>query len=197
MVDLIKEEKTTSKAIALVVDPGRDFGGDSPFASFCFVQFCLRPDKTLDCIGYYRAQEFQSWWPVNVAELRYLQLEVAKKATVTPGKITTISPYPRLSKDQDNIRQPTKVAVPLIDQWVDNHPVRIAKIALMLTNNTATPDPEGILFWNRCLADLEQTANTKFHQDGVQVAIDGIELLLHWLEATTATKQIVDPIRGC
>lgn len=196
VVDLIKEEKTTSKAIALVVDPGRDFGGDSPFASFCFVQFCLRPDKTLDCIGYYRAQEFQSWWPVNVAELRYLQLEVAKEATVTPGKITTISPYPRLSKDQDNIRQPTKVAVPLIDQWVDNHPVRIAKIALMLTNNTATPDPEGILFWNRCLADLEQTVNTKFHQDGVQVAIDGIELLLHWLEATTATKEIVDPIRG-
>ena len=195
VVDLIKEEKTTSKAIALVVDPGRDFGGDNPFASFCFVQFCLRPDKTLDCIGYYRAQEFQSWWPVNVAELRYLQLEVSKEATVTPGKITTISPYPRLSKDQDNIRQPTKVAVPLIDQWVDNHPVRIAKIALTLTNNATTSDREGIIFWNRCLDDLEQTANTRFHQDGVQVAIDGIELLLHWLEATTGPEEIVGPIK--
>ena len=195
VVDLIKKEKTTSKAIALVVDPGRDFGGDNPFASFCFVQFCLRPDKTLDCIGYYRAQEFQSWWPVNVAELRYLQLEVSKEATVTPGKITTISPYPRLSKDQDNIRQPTKVAVPLIDQWVDNHPVRIAKIALTLANHATTRDREGIVFWNRCLDDLEQTANTRFHQDGVQVSIDGIELLLHWLEATTGPEEIVVTIR--
>jgi hypothetical protein len=196
VVELIVKEEKTSKAIALVVDPGRDFISDSPFASFCFVQFCLRPDKTLDCIGYYRAQEFKSWWPVNVAELRHLQLEVATQATVTPGKITTISPYPRLSKDHDSIRQPTKVAVPLIDQWVDNHPVRIAKIALTLTNNSAAKDPEGAIFWNRCLADLEQNANTKFHQDGVQVAIDGLKILLEWLEATAGPKDIVDLISG-
>lgn len=196
VVELIIKEEKTSKAIALVVDPGRDFVSDSPFASFCFVQFCLRPDKILDCIGYYRAQEFKSWWPVNIAELRHLQLEVAHQATVIPGKITTISPYPRLSEDKQNIRQPTKVAVPLIDQWVDNYPVRIAKIALILANNVATPDPEGIDFWNRCLADLEQNANTKFHQDGVQVAIDGIRLLLDWLEATAGQKEIVDLISG-
>ncbi len=85
--------------------------------------------------------------------------------------------------------------MPLIDQWVDNHPVRIAKIALTLTNNATTSDREGIIFWNRCLDDLEQTANTRFHQDGVQVAIDGIELLLHWLEATTGPEEIVGPIK--
>lgn len=128
--------------------------------------------------------------------MRHLQLEVATQATVTPGKITTISPYPRLSKDHDSIRQPTKVAVPLIDQWVDNHPVRIAKIALTLTNNSAAKDPEGAIFWNRCLADLEQNANTKFHQDGVQVAIDGLKILLEWLEATAGPKDIVDLISG-
>lgn len=49
VVRLLKnDKKPTSKAIALVVDPGRDFVADeSPFASFCFVQFCLRDDKKI------------------------------------------------------------------------------------------------------------------------------------------------------
>jgi hypothetical protein len=190
VVDLLRNEKITSKAIALVVDPGRDFGPNTPFASFCFVQFCLRPSGRLDCIGYYRAQEFNYWWPVNVAELRHLQLEVAGKADVQPGKITTFSPYPRLS---ESIRQPTKVAVPLIDQWVDNHPGRIAQIALALTNGAGGSHTEGLLYWNRCLEDLTRGA-TSYHADGVPVAIEGLTLLRDWLLAANAPPQIVSLI---
>lgn len=192
VISLIKEGKQTSKAIALVVDPVRDFVmDDRPFASFCFVQFCLRSDRRLDCIGYYRVQEFNYWWPVNVAELRYLQLEIAMQASVLPGKITTICPYPRLSQ---NIRQPTKVAVPLIDQWVDNHPVRIAKIALALGNVNDVSNKDGLLFWKRCLDDLAQAA-TSYHSDGVQVSIEGLELLHDWLEAASGPPQIAKLVR--
>lgn len=187
VVSLLLKEKATSKAIALVVDPGRDFTNGKPFASFCFVQFCLRTDNRLDCIGYYRVQEFNYWWPVNVAELRHLQMEVASKASVIPGKITTITPYPRLS---ENIRRPTKVAVPLLDQWVDNHPVRIAQIALALANRTGDFHKEGIKFWKRCLDDLEQAA-TDFHTDGVQVSIEGLDLLKDWLVAAGGADAIV------
>lgn len=187
VVDLIRDEGETSKAIALVVDPGRDFSPNTPFASFCFVQFCLRPGKILDCIGYYRAQEFHHWWPVNVAELRHLQLKVAEKAGVQPGMITTISPYPRLS---DDIRQPTKVAVPLIDQWVDNHPGRIAQIALALTGDDIKVNSDGIAYWDRCLNDMLQ-ATANYHADGVPVAIEGLKLLLDWLEAAKGPTRII------
>lgn len=186
VIALLKDEKVTSKAIALVIDPGRDFR-DKPFASFYFVQFCLRPDKRLDCIGYYRAQEFHHWWPVNVAELRHLQKDIAEEAALVPGEITTISPYPRLS---ENIRHPTKVAVPLIDQWVDNEPIRIAKIALALANPTDISHKDGMKFWNRCLDDIEQ-ATTIYHKDGVQVSIEGLDLLIVWLEAVSGPKAII------
>lgn len=190
VVDLIKNEKATSKAIALVVDPGRDFGAGTPFASFCFVQFCLRPGDRLDCIGYYRAQEFYHWWPVNVAELRHLQRDVAQRANVQAGKITTISPYPRLS---ESIRQPTKVAVPLIDQWVDNHPGRIAQIALALANGIGSSHAEGEVYWTRCLDDLAQAA-TSYHADGVPVAIEGLDLLKNWLVAAHAPPPVINLI---
>jgi 3',5'-cyclic AMP phosphodiesterase CpdA len=189
VIRLLREEKKTSKAIALIIDPGRDFG-EKPFASFCFVQFCLRSNNRLDCIGYYRAQEFHHWWPVNVAELRHLQLDIAKETGIDPGEITTISPYPRLS---ENIRQPTKVAVPLIDQWVDNHPKRIAQIALALANHGGESHEEGIKLWERCLDDFERAA-TDFHKDGIQVSIEGLRLLKDWLNAASGPDPIIDLI---
>jgi hypothetical protein len=192
VIKLLKDGKATSKAIALVIDPGRDFG-DTAFASFCLVQFCLRPDNSLDCIGYYRAQEFHHWWPVNVAELRYLQKFVAKEAEIGLGEITTITPYPRLS---ENIRHPNKVAVPLIDQWVDICPVNIAKIALALANPTDSAHKDGIQLWNRCLDDLVQAANF-YHKDGIQVSIEGLELLRDWLQAASgpqSTIKLVDDL---
>ncbi len=186
VISLLRDEKSTSKAIALVVDPSRDFRKNKPFASFCFVQFCLRNDNRLDCIGYYRAQEFHYWWPVNVAELRHLQMDVAKEANLYPGEITTITPFPRVSKD---IRQPTTVAVPLIDQWVDNYPGRIATMALAITNPAEESYKDGIIFWKQCHSDLLRAA-TEFHPDGVQVSIEGLELLKDWISATCKTSEI-------
>ncbi len=180
VVSLLEDGNATSKAIAFVIDPGRDFN-DKPFASFCFVQFCLRSDKRLDCIGYYRVQEFHHWWPINVAELRHLQLYVAEKVSATAGSITTITPYPRLNEDNPH---PAKVAVPLIDQWVDNYPMRIAKIALTISNSAYDREDEGYRYWNRCLDDLEQAA-IHYHKDGVQVSLEGLELLKVWLEAAS------------
>lgn len=201
VIQLLKPGKYTSRALALVVDPTRDFHGDKPFASFCLIQFCLKQtDKgdQLDCIGYYRAQEFNHWWPVNIAELRYLQLEVIKGASATPGKIspgkiTTISPYPRLS---DDIRQPTKVAVPLVDQWLDNHPIRIAQMALTIANHPLGPksDP-GATYWARCLDDLEQAASVH-HTDGVPIAIEGLELLKDWVKATNSLSPAISLIEN-
>jgi hypothetical protein len=192
IIRLLKSNtEPTSRTIALVVDPGRDFGPETSFASFCFVQFCLRQNSELDCIGYYRAQEFNHWWPVNIAELRYLQAEILAETQLKPGKITTITPYPRLS---DDIRQPTKVAVPIIDQWVDSHPVRIAQIALYLANQTSASNDDGIKYWRRCLNDLKQ-ATAGFHKDGNPVAIEGLQLLEQWLTAACGPAQTIEALQ--
>lgn len=191
IITLLKSNEPTSRTIALVVDPGRDFGLETSFASFCFVQFCLRPNLELDCIGYYRAQEFNHWWPVNVAELRHLQAEILAETQLKPGKITTITPYPRLS---DDIRQPTKVAVPIIDQWVDSHPVRIAQIALYLADTPSASNDDGIKYWKRCLNDLEH-ATAGFHKDGNPVAIEGLQLLEQWLTAACGPAQTIEALQ--
>lgn len=191
IIALLKSNEPTSRTIALVVDPGRDFGLETSFASFCFVQFCLRPNLELDCIGYYRAQEFNHWWPVNVAELRHLQAEILAETQLKPGKITTITPYPRLS---DDIRQPTKVAVPIIDQWVDSHPVRIAQIALYLADTPSASNYDGIKYWRRCLNDLEH-ATAGFHKDGNPVAIEGLQLLEQWLTAARGPAQTIEALQ--
>lgn len=186
IIGILKDGKATSKTIALIVDPTRDLAGNNSFASFCFVQFCLRGNKTLDCIGYYRTQEFRHWWPVNVAELRHLQIAVANAASLAPGQITTIAPYPRLSE----VRQPTKVAVPLIDQWLDNHPERIALITMALTNGQGEHYEEGLKYWRRCINDLLQGA-TEFHADGVPVAIEGLDLLRDWMKCAGGDEDLL------
>lgn len=191
IIRLLKSKEPTSRTIALVVDPGRDFGLETSFASFCFVQFCLRQNLELDCIGYYRAQEFNHWWPVNVAELRYLQAEILAETQLKPGNITTITPYPRLSND---IRQPTKVAVPIIDQWVDSHPVRIAQIALYLADKSSASNDDGVKYWRRCLNDLEH-ATAGFHQDGNPVAIEGLQLLEQWLTAACGPPKTIEALK--
>jgi 3',5'-cyclic AMP phosphodiesterase CpdA len=125
---LLRKSRTTSKAVAVLLDPIRDFKDDPSkdperFASFCLVQFKVHND-VLECIAYYRAQEFRKWWPINVAEVRKLQIELGKKLqpNVTIGGITTIAGDARF---EDNV-SPTQVAVPIIDQWLDSYPQKIA-----------------------------------------------------------------------
>lgn len=186
IIRLLKEKRPTSRAIALIVDPARDFQDGRHFASFCFIQFCVREEGVLDCIGYYRVQEFNYWWPVNVAELRHLQVEIADKVKLRLGRVTTITPYPRLSED---IRQPTRVAVPIIDQWADSHPKRIAMMALATVTGETTSHGEGHTLWKKCLDDIGQAA-TSFHNDGVPIAVEGLELLYDWILAAGGSTEI-------
>ena len=38
-----------------------------------------------DAIAFYRAHEFERWWPVNIAELRLLQWEIGRALKFRPG----------------------------------------------------------------------------------------------------------------
>lgn len=185
IVALLKEKADTSKAIAVLLDPIRDFSyppvkKTERFASFCLVHFKIRKG-VLECIAYYRAQEFMKWWPVNVAELRKLQLEIAKQLScISVGCITTVVADARI---EDGV-SPTQVAVPLIDQWLDSCPEKIAAIAhaILCPQHQETTKSNHQEEWQRCYRDI-LSATEEPSTEGVPVAIEGLLHLRNCLKA--------------
>jgi len=178
---------STTRALAVLIDPFRDFVSDGreEFASFCLVEFKRRlisaGSEAIDCIAFYRAQEFARWWPINVAELRSLQREIGRELGLVPGRITTIAADARTIS-----RSPTQVAMPIIDRWLDQAPERLHLLASALLHRSARPgaQQQAVRDWRRCLADLHQAA-TEFNPDGMPVAIEGLETLALYLEVAS------------
>ncbi|MFG6412691.1 metallophosphoesterase family protein [Roseateles sp. DC23W] len=176
----------TTRALALLIDPAIDFvakvgGRKTEFASFVLVQFRLRSDDRdshLDCIAYYRAQEISKWWPVNVAELRHIQLSVAGKKWKC-GRITTIAAEARFEK-----APPSDVAVPIIDRWVDQAPHKLFIVAhAMLAGGAANDQQKTVATeWLRCLKQLAETAK---EEDGARtgVTIEGPSRVAEYLKS--------------
>jgi 3',5'-cyclic AMP phosphodiesterase CpdA len=181
---LLHKSRATSKAIAVLLDPIRDFKDDPSkdperFASFCLVQFKVHND-VLECIAYYRAQEFRKWWPINVAELRKLQIEIGLKLqpNIRIGGITTIAGDARI---EDNV-SPTQVAVPIIDQWLDSYPQKIAAMAhaVLWPKHAGPSKPNYQEDWKKCFDDILIPTNS-FTSEGIPVAVEGLDHLRMFL----------------
>lgn len=179
------EQKASTRALAVLVDPFRDFtadGSNEEFASFSLVEFKRRSlgngRNSVDVIAFYRAQEFARWWPINVAELRSLQLEVCRHLSFAPGRITTIAADARTHS-----RSPTQVAMPIVDRWLDQAPERLHALANALVQRGPRSDKERIAVegWSRCLNELEDVAKN-YNPDGVPVAVEGLEVLASYLQ---------------
>jgi 3',5'-cyclic AMP phosphodiesterase CpdA len=194
-VKAILSDKASSRAVAILIDPIRDFTADGKgenFASFCSVQFRKREvgerKWQVDVVAYYRAQEFRRWWPINIAELRALQLSVCVGGRTSPGRITTITAEARAIG-----RSPTEVSVPVIDRWLDQHPGRLFLLATYLASEPATgrdqTRDEVVEGWMQSLADFEQ-ATREFNPDGVPLAIEGLQALCLYLGALKPTGDL-------
>jgi hypothetical protein len=191
-------KKGSSRAVATLVDPARDFepdGNDETFASFCLVQFrkhTVGSAAVIDVIGYYRAQEFARWWPINVAELRALQSSVVQGSCMKRGRITTITAEARSIG-----KSPTQVAMPVIDRWLDQYPERLYVLAnTFLGADASLPlKPLVIREWFQTLDDLKE-ATERFNPDGVPIAIEGLEALASYLEVSNATGDAAALLRA-
>ncbi len=190
LAQLLKENKTTSRGVATLIDPARDFtldGKGEDFASFCLVQFRRRSDpesgEVLDCTAYYRAQEFQYWWPINVAELRSVQREIASKISCRPGRITTITADARAVMT----RSPSQVAVPVIDRWLDQAPEKLARLSQMLVDKSKADNAEIAKDWRAFLISQERAASD-FNPEGTAVAVDGLNLLASFVEQLSGSE---------
>ncbi|HWT30352.1 MAG TPA: hypothetical protein VN240_04915, partial [Propylenella sp.] len=131
-------------------------------------------------IAFYRAQEFERWWPINVAELRFLQREICEELGFRPGRITTIAADARTIS-----RSPTQVAMPIIDRWLDQAPERLHLLAdAMVHKRVDTPQHvSAVRDWRRSLAEL-RNATDSYNSDGIPVAIEGLLALAGYIEAT-------------
>lgn len=179
------KQKASTRALAVLVDPFRDFtadGSGEEFASFSLVEFKRRNlgngRSSVEVIAFYRAQEFARWWPINVAELRSLQIEVCRHLNFDPGRITTIAADARTHS-----RSPTQVAMPIVDRWLDQAPERLHALANALVLKGARNDKEraALAGWDRCLTELEDVAKN-YNPDGVPVAVEGLEVLASYVQ---------------
>lgn len=198
IIELLKI-KESSRALAILVDPFRDFNPDvmkERFASFCLVEFRRRDVGTrtiVDAIAFYRTQEFARWWPVNIAELRYLQNEICAELRAEPGRITTISADARTIS-----RSPTQVAMPTVDRWLDQVPERIHLLADALVYRAVRGPEQGMAVeeWGRALAELKSSTKD-FNPDGVPLAIEGLTTLAAYIQASADTqdKEVLEMAR--
>lgn len=190
IIQLLQEASTT-RALAVLIDPFRDFtpnGQDEEFASFCLVEFKRREVRggrtAIDCIAFYRAQEFARWWPINVAELRQLQRDIGQALGFEPGRITTVAGDARTIS-----KSPSQVAMPIIDRWLDQAPGRLHLLANVFRDRNAgtTQRREAVRDWERSLSDLRQ-ATQAFNPDRMAVPIEGLEMLAEYLEVARDEK---------
>lgn len=181
---LLKKE-ASSRAFAVLVDPLRDFtptGENEAFPSFTLMQVrkreSARDQFAVDVTGFYRAQEFSQWWPVNVAELRMLQREIAEELRASIGRITTITTDARFKP-----QGPGQVAVPIFDRWLDQSPEKLFMLALTLVGDKRDATRQGLLLrdWLRSLDDIERAA-TASNIDGLLIPAEGMRMLTTYLE---------------
>lgn len=179
--------KPSTRALAVLVDPFRDFtptGAGEEFASFCLVEFRRRDADAgriaVDAIAFYRAQEFERWWPINIAELRFLQREICEELGYRPGRVTTIAADARTIS-----RSPTQVSMPIVDRWLDQAPERLHLLADALVRKTigGAPQARAVSEWRRSLSEL-RTATRGYNSDGIPVAIEGLLRLAAYIQAT-------------
>lgn len=125
------------------------------FPAFALAEFTIarrHNRRELDCIGYFRKQEMQYWWPVNLAELRSLQQRVAGGIDTTgihTGHITTFSAIALWGQDLP------AVAVPELDRLVES-PQRLWAMGAAAAF-PADASGDALADWRRVLDDLHGT----------------------------------------
>jgi len=149
----------SSRALIALIDPRetglyerdpreRERGSYPAFALAEFVITNRGGRRELDCFGYFRKQEMQYWWPINVAELALLQEKVGKglHREPRPGRIVTFSAVALWEETLPG------VAVPEIDRLVDL-PTRLEAMVSAVVFPAAVGE-EARGDWVRVLSDL-------------------------------------------
>ena len=170
----------SSRATMVLLDPCIDGTGAASrmYPSMCLVQFTLRQTRRgarIDCTGYFRKQEIEYWWPINVAELAQLQSEVFdgirhKHDSLQRGTITTIAAIVTRSTGTP------RVAIPAVDRAYDLHRDDLWGMVYSMFFPNADNRPIYQHFWAQYLDEL--LPHKERDEDGVPIAFAGLGYLL-------------------
>jgi hypothetical protein len=146
----------------LLIDPsetGRRDGDTRPlsegtYPALVLAEFGLterNSRRELDCFAYFRKQEMRYWWPVNVAELRLLQQEVAELLDddhrAHLGRLVTVS---AIALYGDEI---PRVAVTQLDRLIESED-GIWQLAAAVAFPANPDSAEALAEWERILDEL-------------------------------------------
>lgn len=199
ILNLLQGEATT-RALAVLVDPMRDFTADGrgeEFVSFCLVEFRMRGEgatSSVDVTAFYRVQEFSQWWPVNVAELRQLQKELCERlGRGRPGRITTVAASARYNPDA-----PAQVAISAVERWRDQNPERLHALSVLLSGGAVLGEirPALVKGWTQTLSELRRVAERR-SEDNAPIPVHGLRVLADYVEVTSNNASgLVSDLRG-
>lgn len=157
---MLEQRADSSRALIQLVAP-RETGrydrderdldaGSFPAFTLAEVSLTVRDGRRyLDCFAYFRKQELQYWWPVNLAELAQIQQAVCDEFTDDKPQIGRIATFSAIALWAEDLPH---VAVPEVDRLVDL-PERLWLLAAAIAQpDSAEPDVKSE--WRRVLDDL-------------------------------------------
>ena len=134
MISALAQDVATSRAIAVLVNPTVDDLADKAvqFPSFSLLHFRI-VDNALQCIAMFRKQEMRYWWPINAAEIAFLQNEALQRLHANHERLVagSIRTYASEAVFSDLL---PKVDVPQIDRVAWSEPARLWTIAVAIAD---------------------------------------------------------------
>jgi hypothetical protein len=155
------EALPSSKAFALLVRPEEAGDAEREFPAFSEVQLQIRTlakdEYLLDIIGIYRKQDLDLWWPVNMAELAYIQRRAVREASDRKVLDASFSPGRLIAMTTQGVHDDVlpQMAGTALDRAVDLRPDWIYRLAYLAAHPDSDPsDLEAISEWRRALGDI-------------------------------------------
>ena len=155
------EALPSSKAFALLVRPEEAGDAKRAFPAFSEVQLQLRTqakdEYLLDIIGIYRKQDLDLWWPVNMAELAYIQRKAVREANDRNVLDASFNPGRLIAMTTQGVHDDVlpQMAGTALDRAVDLRPDWIYRLAYLATHpDSGASDSEAIGEWRRALGDI-------------------------------------------
>ncbi|HET9714151.1 MAG TPA: metallophosphoesterase [Pyrinomonadaceae bacterium] len=187
VTEVLANRDNSQRAVVALLNPETDeiHQRRRKFPAFCLVQFIIRSTPRgpyLDCIGYFRKQEFRYWMPVNIAELATLQSKLHGELKITHRglELGTITSVAAIGYAGESV---PRVVIPAIDRTLDDDPNKLWSMAYALFWRDMPQREELREEWEKFLTDLEP--DEQFNQDGVPIALDGIDFLVHEINRFT------------
>lgn len=207
-IDALQGDLTTSRAVAVLVDPVSDRISDHSveFPSFVLIHFRVIGGE-LECTAFFRKQEMRYWWAINVCEVAHLQREALsmladRQQGLTAGAIRTIAGEAVFSASLPKVNIPRidrlawrelpaiwKMALAVADRDMPGRSERISELEAVVSDwlpPAAGPPSDGAAIPGRGIEALHEALNSLAAAYGSRSAAEAAAIVLEMHESNKA-----------